>query len=57
MFKFLLTLAIFGGTGFWLYNNWENLGFDSTPEKTKTSAEQQKLNRQKRNPYFDDNNY
>jgi hypothetical protein len=57
MIKFLLTLVAIGGISFWLYNNWEILDFDSQPEKLPTSEEQQKLNRQKRNPYFDDENY
>jgi hypothetical protein len=51
----LFGLIIIGGLSFWLYQNWET--FDSSPEKPKISEEEQKLNRKKRNPYFDDDNY
>ncbi len=53
MIKFLVSLIIMGAAGFWFYQNWETFGFDSEPEKTGVTKEQQKLNRQKRNPYFD----
>jgi hypothetical protein len=48
---------VVSGISFWLYQNWEILGWESTKNKPKITKEQQKLNREQRNPYFNDKNY
>lgn len=57
MSKFILSLMLLGGISFWVYQNWEILGLESSEDQPKITQEQQKLNREQRNPYFNDKNY